>query len=423
MQQVNRSLSQSYINQQRSHTRSDYCLLVCSLLLMTTVSCSTALVNVALLALALVVAGTSLWSAKVRTALWQINQQTWMIFVMLYVALHGVGIVYSVAAPAEFWGAFRKASLLLYLPILVYAHREKKTRQALWIAFILSLLVIAGYDTLRHMGWLISEATARAIKDRIFLGLFVSLGAFVVMHWTLAQTSKHKQYLGMSVAGFFSFFVLFINDGRSGHIIFIALASLLCIQRLKSPEQRRYAIFFFLGAVLLLAATNNPVKTRLMVLWTETSNFLSEPNSESSMGLRYTFLKNFATLGMAHPWIGWGTGALREVYYQATGVVGVDNPHSQMLYNFVQHGMMGLLVLFGFLGSVWKAAGRMPSFEKWICQGVTVAYLLGCVMNSWLRDFSGVVFFIAVASLLLPTARAQGSVIDTDAVSINNAEG
>ena len=370
-----------------------------SMVVLMIVGCvSTALANITLMMILIGVLAQLLLIPSLRQHMITLNKNSVLLFVVGYFLVHLFGIGYTIAESKEIWVALRKASLFLFLPCLIFANRNSEKRAQLWQVFILTLTVLVLYETIRRLGWI----ELKPVKDRIFLGLFSAIAAFFVSHWTVLQKEKYKQRIGFCLALLFSCFVLFVNDGRSGHIVFFALVILFFLQHLKNKKQLIYSSSIVMLGLILLLVTPNPVKTRVSVLISETQAFLEKPNDESSMGLRYTFLTNFTKAGLKRPIMGWGTGALRAAYRQQTGIIGVDNPHSQYLYNFVQHGIVGLIVVAGLLASLFAYARRLPRLEQYVCQGLVIAYALGCLMNSWLRDFSGIAFFIVMVSLLLP---------------------
>jgi O-antigen ligase len=120
-----------------------------------------------------------------------------------------------------------------------------------------------------------------------------------------------------------------------------------------------------------------------------------------STGLRLEFLTNTLRLIKASPIVGYGTGSFRYIYNQRFPLVGPDNnqlsvhnPHNQYILTTVELGLIGLLVLLSMFIVMLSECRFLPTLEKHLAQGAIFTIMVGCLVNSWLMDFTSMHYFV-----------------------------
>jgi O-antigen ligase len=128
-------------------------------------------------------------------------------------------------------------------------------------------------------------------------------------------------------------------------------------------------------------------------------------NVRRSAGERLEFWKKSIGFIAEAPFIGHGTGTIREQFRRvATGETGISsliaaNPHNQTLAVAIQLGLVGVAMLF----AMWIAhllLFRGEELAAWIGLVVVVQNIIGSLFNSHLFDFTqgwGYVIGVGVA--------------------------
>jgi O-antigen ligase len=140
------------------------------------------------------------------------------------------------------------------------------------------------------------------------------------------------------------------------------------------------AVVAFVGLVALpLIAPNSGPVVRLLSLGREVGDGVRASTAaeiDSSGGLRTLWWREAVPIVKEAPILGHGSGATRQVYADRLATLDqatvperayTDNPHSSIVFEFVEHGAVGMLLLVGFgialFATAWRAAIRDP---RWV---------------------------------------------------------
>jgi O-antigen ligase len=133
-----------------------------------------------------------------------------------------------------------------------------------------------------------------------------------------------------------------------------------------------------------------------------------EPLYNQSTGLRLEFLVNSMKLIKGSPIIGYGTGSFRckyninyPLYDNINQQIQVNNPNNQYILTLVELDALGLLALLIMFVIMLYESSFLPNREKYIMQGVIFSIIVGCMVNSWLMDFTSTYFFVYFSGVLL----------------------
>lgn len=128
-----------------------------------------------------------------------------------------------------------------------------------------------------------------------------------------------------------------------------------------------------------------------------------EKGSETSMGLRLEFAKTSFFLALENPFFGSGTGSFSTAYAQEAKKLGLEprkNPHNEYLHVWVELGIVGVILLLLLFHRMWQCSLCLTSQKKGIAQGFILSFMVGCLGNSILMDFTERHFFILMVALL-----------------------
>ena len=199
-------------------------------------------------------------------------------------------------------------------------------------------------------------------------------------------TSKPRQRWWLGIAAVLGVISVVIAGNRSlylglpGAIVLLGVVLLV----IGSTRVRRTvmvaAVVALAGLVALplVAPSSGPV-ARLLSLGREVGDGVqasTAAEADSSGGLRMLWWREAVPIVKEAPILGHGSGATRQVYADRLATLDqatvperayTDNPHSSIVFEFVEHGAVGMILLAGFgiafFTTAWRAAIRDP---RWV---------------------------------------------------------
>jgi O-antigen ligase len=229
-----------------------------------------------------------------------------------------------------------------------------------------------------------------------------------------ARLGKIPRTAGYLAASFLLATVIFVIDGRTGHLVMVVL--LLCAAlRAARRRARLPAMVLTLAGAVALGAMSNPVRERIaetvQVSWAVQKG---QVLAESSTGARLEILRSAMAVARAN-WL-LGTGwqhydeamghAARQRHADPTQVLGAQsvNPHNEFLMQLGAGGLPALLLFTLWLAlPVWRAIRDADTGKPWAgavgC--VALAFAVGALFNSLLLDFVEAHFYAALMAWLL----------------------
>ncbi|MFU8798117.1 MAG: O-antigen ligase family protein [Gammaproteobacteria bacterium] len=367
-------------------------ILACLLLIAFSIPISTVAVNVGFAFLGLYFAFSGNYQKKWRLlARHPIVLTTTFLFILL-----GVGTLYSAANihdAANVWWKYRK---LLY-PILLIPFLQNRQ----WRRWVLGIFIAAMMLTL-SVSFIDSNLV---FKNHIAQNFLMAFTAYLLLQ--IAFHIKNNP-LWQSLAALSALLaicnILFFVEGRTGYVVLTALLILTAWQYF----HWKGIALGLVSAMLLLTfafATSNKFHQRVLHTVNEIQTYKTS-NAITSAGLRLEFYKKTIQIIQKNPLLGQGTGSLAKSYAalvtDKTGASSIKthNPHNEYLMLTAQIGIIGLGIFLYLLFQLWKYSYQLPLFERHIAQGVIVAFVVGCTLNSMLLDFTEGHWFIFFIALL-----------------------
>lgn len=333
---------------------------------------------------------------------------------MVFFLIHLAGIIYSPGQMEKVGESLSDgAKFLLISMVMIYAS-DKKFRSVFLLSFLWAMGVTLVLSYLLWLGLLPEavkvkgdEANAIVFHLHITQNSFMAFAAFVA---AVRARAPGIRLLQKGLWGTFSvlalFNVLFMVQGRTGHLIVIALVLYYFVtwDRAKS---------LVAGAVILLAFgafawmnPGNPFLSRAQTAIHEVRNWSPDKPAQDSeaIGIRIEWLFNSVQIIRQNPLIGTGTGSFETTYREFvkhTGMLSTDNPHNEYLMTTVQFGFAGLLALLGFFAVQWYCAGRCTDHGQTIMKrGFVLLMGIACMTASPLQDNAEGWFFVFISALL-----------------------
>ncbi len=306
--------------------------------------------------------------------------------------LHIIALSYSSAS----WG--EQQSILLdalkcFVPLFLIPYFKDQRQVDLAIKIFLAAMGLMFFVAcLKYFGGfnIGSERFSRAavFKDHITSGFLMSFAAFIVATKLLNISRSSWQFCaGILALILMVFYIFFMNIGRTGHVLFIILAFLWVWQHRQSKK--------IIRTICIL--------TLLIGLVYSSSTHFLKPQADQSLLLRNEFVYTSLELVTAKPWFGFGTGGFISAYKNYADKAGLsptNNPHNQYLMFAVEFGLLGLIFIASLFVNISRSLKGLNSSAAIMGQGLLVALLVGCALNSWFQDFTEGYFFITMLSIM-----------------------
>jgi O-antigen ligase len=305
-----------------------------------------------------------------------------------------------------------KYSKLVYLPILAVGFMHVKNRYlainngrywainsylaAICLTCILTFLKSKGLIHL-HPEW----DQSAVFYNYIITGFMVSFGSYIAGLYFFQSKSWWSKSVYLCIWLLTSFHILFINSGRTGHILYIVLMLLLITQTLSFKQSLLGFVIF--TCVLCLCYQHSQVMHNGVNLFLTEIKLLKQNDKASSLGHRIQFHNYAKSLFVQHPIAGIGTGGFRQQFYLDNPVPSwgkeITEPHSQYWMTMVEQGTIGIVLLLMFLASLLLTSLKLKETRSLLI-GIFVAFCIG--------SFSDTILCFSAAGYLLIVISALG---------------
>lgn len=285
------------------------------------------------------------------------------------------------------WWQYRELLLLaLMLSIVNEPRWGWRMLHAFLALFFVTLLLSYG----QRLGWVPPNhwRTPSAFTSHI---AYSTMLAFVcgACFWLALSDTRHRWlWTGYGLLALFNLF--FVNTGRTGQAIFLALLALALLQRWR--WRGALAAIALICTLVISLYTFSPTFHDRVAEGMQDFQRQRVGQVNTSLAFRLEFWKTSLELGARHPVLGGGMGSYREEYEQLARVNGWTgdrlsrNPHSEYLLVWTQAGIVGLLLLF-FLGwTQWQESKSLPYPVHLVAQCLTATVAIGALFNSSLLD-------------------------------------
>jgi O-antigen ligase len=324
-----------------------------------------------------------------------------------------LGTQWSVGTSKQILHGLSDQSKLLYFPILLWFLREETVAKRVIGALILVMFVTYIFGLLKFyldvpIGQKYSEAAV--FKNHIKTNFFMAFGLFLACH-SAVNYPKLRPMLFVTIACMLHY-GYFMSMGRTGYILMLLLVLLFAFQRF------RFKGVVVAGAILaaligLSFTLSHTFHERISDISCEMmdhpenapaciSSEVVLSNTPTSIEYRRDFIITSWEAISKRFWFGYGTGGFTKAYEEAAkklGTYSTDNPHNEYLHIWVELGVVGFIWFIFFFIAQLVTLHRYPTQNRYIAEGVLVGFLVGCLANSWLLDFSEIHFWMLLLAL------------------------
>jgi O-antigen ligase len=359
------------------------------------------------------VVGGLFWLIRSRDPLRPVLATAAPLAIVMALAGMALTVSWSEAPTAVAWGAWAKHAKLLLIPLLLLLIRNKREAVIALVAFAAAQTAVLMGSWLLWAGLPVPWATSdRALTDfavfssRLDQPIMSGVTAAICWHLQRFAPGRWGRVTALTVTVMALSNVIFVMNGRTGHLVAVALISLALMWQLPKP----YRLFASAIPALVLLAVwlgSATVRDRMTTAVQELTSYARTGTTDSSSGERLNYWRRSVESIMEHPVAGAGVGSWSAEYQrldQGRGPVAtrsVRNPHQEFLLWGVEAGMVGLALLCNILIAAWRDTRRMIAPAARAAQSVLAAMLVACLFNSSLFDATIGDFFCVALALVL----------------------
>ncbi len=327
-----------------------------------------------------------------------------------------ISLFYTEANAKEAFSGLKDSLRLGAIAVFIYYFMQQ-TPEALPIlkkrciqAFVLAMIVTAVLSYLKYFFHILPHkqglTEAAVFKNHIKTSFFMSMAVYFMANALRASPKNLLLWLGIA---FMAGNILFLSEGRIGYIIF-ALLALYYFWEIAKVRGVMIMSGVLLAVMLVSQQFSLKIAERIAQIPVDIEMFLVKQDvTTSSIGARLNFIAGSSDLICEKPWLGWGIGGFRQAY-QTTVTnphLYTNNPHNEYLRMAVEFGVFGIAWLGYLILTVLRQITKIPKNQQYLIRGIWVAFLIGCLANSWLMDFSEGMFIVIILSLFLGKVHEQ----------------
>ena len=357
---------------------------------------------------------------------WQKTQRTFfptmtVIWILLSILAMAVSITWSSAPSTDTYSSFAKYGKLLLialLPLLIRSRQEGLLALTVFVT-VQAFLLLSSWMLFLHLPTPWATSSMARTQYAVFSsyldqGIMSAVLAAVCWHLRPLLLHQWQQNTAVLVAVSAVVNVLFVLEGRSGHLVAIALLSMAIMWALPKKYRLLVILLPFLIALGVYAGSVK-VHERANLMISEASAFGNDTNRATSTGIRLGFWSDAIHIIKEHPWGGTGAGSWSTQYNQLerarnakhVDIAGNGNPHQEYLLWGVQLGVPGLLLFCTLIAAMFRDSFKLERPFKRTSQSVIVAFAVACMFNSSLYDALIGDFFCVLLGLLFAFKAVQ----------------
>lgn len=351
--------------------------------------------------------GVILVAPQYRQKILQQFSKSWCWAAVLLFLVAIIASAWSSASGHAILVTIEKYSKLLYLPVFVAAFRDPFARKLSLHGFLLAMVLTCILSIIWVMGWLsLPEVEGGGIfRNHIMTGFMMAFAAYVSSFLLIQSASDlawmpRVGYLFLTIL--FTYHVFFINNGRTGYVIYLMLMVLLMIQTFSF---RQAMIGIVLGcSLLVMSFYQSPVMQDAIKKAINDYYLYQKNEKDTNIGYRLQFHDYAHSLWKKSPWFGNGTASFADSFHKDNPIPSRGSrllePHSQYWLMASEFGALGFFALVSFFMSLLIASFRLKTLRP-LALGLLLPFIVGNLSDSLLFYSGTGYFFIVLIALCL----------------------
>ncbi len=347
------------------------------------------------------------------------------LMVLLTLTLMLGSALWSTGSNEEILTAMSKHGRLILIPVMLCLIRNRREASLALAFFVGGQLFLLGSTWLLFAGvpvpWVTSkeagicEICSYAIfSSYLDQSIMTAVLAAVCWHLRPLAPTRYRTALALLVATLALACVFFLFQGRTGHLVAIAMLVLALAWELPQPLRGK-ALLLTLLLLAGLMAGSSKVTDRFREVRDGVQSFHQRDELPSSTGLRLDLWQRSVQSITDSPWIGTGVGSWNREFKRQEQNHLRDmpinrassqhhNPHQEYLLWGVELGLAGVVMLCGLMLALYRDSLRLDPPQRRAMQSVVLALCIACLFNCSLYDALIGDFFCITLGLLLRLA-------------------
>ena len=347
----------------------------------------------------------------------------WAIFALVGFAI--LGCLWTHATWQQQAHVIEKYSKLLYVPIFAIGFIHKKNRHHAIAAYIMGIFVTL--CTYLYVYWFHNPTpgsgflpdSGYVFYNHIVVGYMTAFASYLAA-WMAVNSPKIVAKVGYLILFFmFSIQMLTLNASRTGYAIYLLLGVLFIFQHFSIKYVRYTAACCLLGLVGLLQITQSHTLISGVKLANENWHAYQAGDKDTSVGLRLQFHDFAKTLFLEKPVLGQGTGGFTYRFGQDRPIPNWDpnhpDPHSQYWHTASELGIIGIILLLGLFGLLFKLSFYLIDMRA-ILQATVLPFAVVCCSDTVLLTSGLGYCFVIFCGLCLGELMASRYCVQAESV-------
>ena len=343
--------------------------------------------------------------------------------IVVLLAVLALAAVFSAAplpqALAALWGW--RSLLLCFVALALFD--EPRTQRTVAVAMIAAaVLAVLVLTLLQHQVALTRDATAPQLvllRNNVTQAMFLAVGAYLACMLLVTRqfSGRAAQVLLGAAALVLLLRLLFVETGRSGHVLLLVAIAASTVLGLHGLRRWVALLVVPLAAVMVYAASPQ-LQARFGKGIAELRNVARAPEL-TSMGVRQVMWRGTVQLITERPLRGYGLGAFAAEYSQRARsqpgwrAIASTDPHNQYLFLWVEAGLLGIAAFAWWL----IAATRQPAAAPYrtVAVGLLAGWCVTSLFSSHFQTFNEghLIALLLGVFLARPSVQAMPSVPNT----------
>lgn len=239
----------------------------------------------------------------------------------------------------------------------------------------------------------------------IYFSMYCLFSVYILLYYFLLK--KKELWVRMISIFFIGYLSVFIMLLSSKTFIFLLYISALAVI-IYSFYYLKYKLSASIMFLLLLAIPFLLIKFTYVterVRDTQLKRYTGASDNQNGIAVRSVLWQSSWNLIRQRPVLGWGHFAAGYVLQEQYWLKGFDegvkenyNSHNQYLFTWLCYGIVGLAIMFLFLGQLMKSFIQRKDFLG-IC--IVMMFVLANITECMLETHKGIVFFLLFSTLIL----------------------
>lgn len=338
-----------------------------------------------------------------------------------------ISLFYTEASANEAFSSIKDSLRLGAIGIFIYYFSQQspdsfeRLKKRCIQAFVLAMILTVILSYLKYFFQILPHkqglTEAAVFKNHIKTSFFMTMAVYFMANELRIKPKNITLWLfTLLMTGQ----VLFLSEGRIGYIIFVILASYYFWEMAKIR-----GVMIVAGLLLTVILVSQQFSLKIFERMAQVSEDIemfsvNQDVRTSSIGARLNFITNCTELIQEKTWFGWGVGGFRQAYKTtvSNSKLYTDNPHNEYLRMVVEFGAFGIAWFAYLILVVLRQITKINKNQQFLMRGIFGAFLIGCLANSWLMDFSEGMFIVLMLSLFLGKVHEHNIVHHRDNVQL-----